>query len=132
MVKKRKTVIVVEDEPDAAEMFAEMMRLSNYKVLKTYSSTPAITLIATEKPDAVILDMMMPDISGLEVLRFMRREPELRLIPVIIVSAKSTPSDIKSGLEAGAAAYLTKPVGFQELKQAVDRVVGDASAGSST
>jgi len=132
VVKKQKTVIVVEDEPDAAEMFAEMMRLSNYKVLKTYSSTPAITMIANEKPDVVILDMMMPDISGLEVLRFMRREPELRFIPVIIVSAKSTPSDINSGLEAGAAAYLTKPVGFQELKQAVDRVVGDASVESST
>ncbi len=132
MVKRQKTVIVVEDEPDAAEMFAEMMRLSNYKVLKTYSSTPAITMIANEKPDVVILDMMMPDISGLEVLRFMRREPELRLIPVIIVSAKSMPSDIISGLEAGAAAYLIKPVGFQELKQAVDRVVGNASVKSST
>jgi DNA-binding response OmpR family regulator len=132
VVKRQKTVIVVEDEPDAAEMFAEMMRLSNYKVLKTYSSTPAITMIANEKPDVVILDMMMPDISGLEVLRFMRREPELRLIPVIIVSAKSMPSDIISGLEAGAAAYLIKPVGFQELKQAVDRVVGNASVKSST
>jgi CheY-like chemotaxis protein len=55
---------------------------------------------------------MMPDISGLEVLRYMRREPDLADIPVIVVSAKSMPGDIKTGLEAGASMYLTKPVGL--------------------
>jgi len=67
--------------------------------------------------------VMMPDVSGLEVLRFMRREPELAEIPVIVVSAKSLPSDIKTGLDAGASLYLTKPVGFLDLKEAVDRVL---------
>ncbi|NOY97901.1 MAG: response regulator [Chloroflexi bacterium] len=123
MAPAQRTVIVVEDEPDAAEMFAEMMRVSGYRVLKTYSSTPAIAMIANEKPDVVILDVMMPDVSGLEVLRFMRREPELTGIPVIVVSAKSMPSDIKTGLDAGASLYLTKPVGFIDLKQAVEQVV---------
>ncbi len=128
MMTPKKTVIVVEDEPDAAEMFAEMMRVSGYRVLKTYSSTPAIALIANEKPDVVILDVMMPDVSGLEVLRFMRREPELAHIPVIVVSAKSMPSDIKTGLEAGASVYLTKPVGFLDLRQAVEKVIGESPA----
>ncbi len=118
-----KTVIVVEDEADAAEMFAEMMRVNGFRVIKSYSSGPAIGLITNEMPDVVILDIMMPDISGLEVLRFMRREPKLAGIPVIIVSAKSMPSDIKTGLDAGASIYLTKPVGFLDLKQAVDRVL---------
>jgi CheY-like chemotaxis protein len=80
-------------------------------------------MIAQEKPDVIILDIMMPDISGLEVLRYMRREPNLAAIPVIDVSAKSMPSDIKTGLEAGASLYLTKPVGFLELKQAVEQVL---------
>ena len=124
MTEDLKTVIVVEDEPDAAELFAEMMRVSGFRVLKTYSSTPAISLIAKENPDVVILDIMMPDVSGLEVLRFMRREPELRGIPVIVVSARSMPSDIKEGLEAGATLYLTKPVGYLDLKKAVDEVMG--------
>ena len=75
MSDSQKTVIIVEDEKDAAEMFAEMMRVSGYKVKKIYSSTPAIGIIAAENPDVVILDVMMPDISGLEVLRYMRREP---------------------------------------------------------
>ena len=65
---------------------------------------------------------MMPDSSGLEVLRYMHREPELTSIPVIVVSAKSMPGDIKVGLDAGASIYLTKPVGFLDLKQAVEQV----------
>ena len=128
MTEDLKTVIVVEDEPDAAELFAEMMRVSGFRVLKTYSSTPAISMIAKEHPDVVILDIMMPDVSGLEVLRFMRREPQLANTPVIVVSARSMPSDIKEGLEAGATLYLTKPVGYLDLKKAVDEVMqGDAS-----
>ena len=128
MTEDLKTVIVVEDEPDAAELFAEMMRVSGFRVLKTYSSTPAISMIAKEQPDVVILDIMMPDVSGLEVLRFMRREPQLANTPVIVVSARSMPSDIKEGLEAGATLYLTKPVGYLDLKKAVDEVMqGDAS-----
>jgi len=128
MSQDQKTVIVVEDEPDAAELFAEMMRVSGFRVLKTYSSTPAISLIAKELPDVVILDIMMPDISGLEVLRFMRRETQLRDIPVIVVSARSMPSDIQEGLEAGATIYLTKPVGYLDLKQAVEQVMNEGQS----
>ncbi|MGD0610601.1 MAG: response regulator [Anaerolineales bacterium] len=124
MPSEEKTVIVVEDEQDAAEMFAEMMRVSGYRVLKVFGSTQAMTTIAKEKPSAVLLDIMMPDISGLEVLRFMRRDPELIGIPVVIVSAKSLPSDIKAGLDAGAALYLTKPVGFHDLTNAIQKVLG--------
>ena len=66
---------------------------------------------------------MMPDVSDIEVLRYVRREPGLEKIPVIFVSAKSMPSDIRDGLEAGASIYLTKPVGYIDLKNAVDRVI---------
>ena len=125
MTISQRTVIVVEDEADAAEMFAEMMRVNGFRVVKSFSSGPAINLIATEMPDVVILDVMMPDISGLEVVKFMRREPKLEKIPVIVISAKSMPSDIKVGMDAGASVYLTKPVGFLELKQAVEKVLAD-------
>lgn len=118
----QKTVLVVEDEPDAAELFAEMMRVNGFRVVKMFSSTPAISMIIQEKPDVVILDVMMPDVSGLEVLRYMHRDPDLMHIPVIVVSAKSMPSDIKNGMEAGASVYLTKPVGYLDLKQAVERL----------
>lgn len=113
-------VVVVEDEPDTAEMFAEMVRLIGFQVVKSLGGIRAIDLIAEKKPSVVLLDLMMPDLSGLEVLRYMRRDPRLAHIPVIIVSAKGLPSDIKSGLEAGAAFYLTKPVAFSDLKRAIE------------
>jgi two-component system phosphate regulon response regulator PhoB len=123
MTEKQKTVMIIEDETEAAELFGEMMRVNGFRVIKMFSSTPAIPMITQEKPDLIILDIMMPDISGLEVLRYMRREPELARIPVIVISAKSMPGDIKTGIEAGASMYLTKPVGFLDLKQAVDKVL---------
>ena len=118
-----RTVLIIEDEADAAELFAEMMRVSGFRVLKTSSSAPALAMIAQEKPDIVLLDIMMPEISGLELLREMREDPALKPIPVVIISAKSMPADVRSGMDAGASTYLTKPVGFLELKEAVERAL---------
>jgi len=127
MTAPEKTVLIIEDEADAAELFAEMMRVSGFRVLKTTSSTPALSLIATEKPDLIILDIMMPEVSGIDILRGIRQDSKLSGIPVVIVSAKSMPADIKTGLEAGASTYLTKPVGFLELKEAVEGALGGQS-----
>jgi DNA-binding response OmpR family regulator len=123
MPTTQKTVMIIEDEPDAADLFAEMMRLNGYRVLKTYSGTPAMTLIAQERPDIIILDIVMPDVSGFEVLRYLRQNADLATIPVVIVSAKATAADINAGIEAGASIYLTKPVGYTDLKDAVDGLV---------
>ncbi len=123
MPAPQKTVMIIEDEPDVSELFAEMMRLSGLRVIKTYTSTPAMALIEQERPDLVILDVMMPDVSGLEVLTYMRHDPRLALIPVVIVSAKAAPADIRAGLDAGATVYLTKPVAYTDLKAAVDRLL---------
>jgi DNA-binding response OmpR family regulator len=120
----QKTVLIIEDEEDAAELFAEMMRLSGFRVIKTSKSQTAIAIMTRDKPDLVLLDIMMPEISGLDILRQMRSEPDLSGIPVIVLSAKGMPADIKDGMEAGASIYLTKPVGFQELKDAVQRTLG--------
>ena len=128
MTSPERTVLIIEDEADAAELFAEMMRVSGFRVLKTSSSAPAISLMVAEKPDIVLLDVMMPDVSGLDFMRQMREDPALAGIPVVIVSAKSMPADIRHGMEAGAFTYLTKPVGFLELKDAVERAVGNQPA----
>lgn len=122
MAEPSKTVVIIEDEPDAAEMLGEMMRVSGFRVVKSYSSGPAMSMIKKEMPDVVILDIMMPDISGLDILRLMQDEPQLASIPVVVVSAKSMPADIQTGLDAGASIYLTKPVGFLDLKNAIFKV----------
>ncbi len=121
-----RTVVVVEDEQDAAEMFAEMMRVSGYRVLTALGSQRAMTLIAEHKPNVVVLDIMMPDLSGLDVLRFIRSDPGLAHIPVVVVSARGMPADIQACLDAGATSYLVKPVGFLELKEAVEKALDAA------
>jgi CheY-like chemotaxis protein len=126
MAANPKTVMIVEDEPDAAELFAEMMRVSGYRMLKASASVPAMRMITQLKPDVIILDIRMPDVSGLEILHFMQREADLAKIPVVVVSAKSMPSDVRDGLDAGASIYLTKPVGFADLKSAVERALKDS------
>jgi len=131
MTPAAKKIVIVEDEPAAADLFEEMLRINEYEVIKTHSGGGALSLIQTEMPDAVLLDIMMPDISGIDVLRFMRREPSLEQIPVVIVSAKALPSDIRTGMEAGATAYLTKPVGLDELRQTVRDVLQAAQTQKS-
>ena len=118
-----KTIIIVEDEPDTAEMFAEMMRLCGFQAMKTYGGQAAINLLSRHKPDAMVLDLMMPDISGLDVITFVRNDPELRDVPIVVVSAKSMPADIKFGLDMGASVYLTKPVAYMDLKEAVEQSI---------
>jgi DNA-binding response OmpR family regulator len=128
MLSQPKSVIIVEDEPEAADMFAEMMRLNGFTVRKSSGGRIAMNMIAHEKPDAVLLDVMIPDISGLEVLRFMKRDPNLSDIPVVIVSARSQASDIQEGLDAGARVYLIKPVSYPELISAVNNALGNLNS----
>ena len=124
-------IVIIEDEPDTAEMYAEMMRLSGYEVVKFFGGSSAVAQIAELKPSAVVLDLMMPDISGLEVLQYMKAEPSLSDIPVIIVSGKTLPTDIDEGLKAGASVYLTKPVSFSDFKKAIDDAVTISGEGTT-
>ena len=116
-------IIIVEDQPDVADLLEEMLSIDGYQVIKIHSSTGALSVIRAELPDVVLLDIMMPDVSGLEVLRFMRREPGLQQIPVVIVSAKTLPEDIRTGFDSGATAYLTKPVDMGLLRRTVAGVI---------
>lgn len=134
MTSDPKKIMIVEDQPEVADLFEEMLSLDGYQVGKIHSSTGALSVIRAEKPDIVLLDIMMPDVSGLEVLHFMQREPDLQNIPVVIVSARTLPTDIRAGLDAGATVYLTKPVDMGTLRRTVAQVLGTAegSAGPVT
>lgn len=126
MTSLPKKIIIVEDQPDVADLLEEMLSIDGYQVSKIHSSTGALSEIQAENPDVVLLDIMMPDVSGLEVLRFLQREPGLQQIPVVILSARTSSADIRAGLDAGATVYLTKPVDVDVLREAVARVIREA------
>jgi DNA-binding response OmpR family regulator len=131
MESNYKKIVIIEDEPEAAEIYAEMMRISGYEVVKFFGGSTAVAEIADQKPSAVILDLMMPDVSGFDVLEYMKTEPNLSNIPVIIVSAKTLPADVDQGLQAGASVYLTKPVAYSELIRAIDEVLSGKDKGNN-
>ena len=117
------TIAVIEDERELRTLLRGGLEGAGHNVIMAEDGPGGVVLVEREEPDLVILDVMMPDISGLDILRKMRLDPALAHIPVVVVSAKGTPTDIKTGMDAGASTYLTKPVGFLELKEAVDRAL---------
>lgn len=116
-------IIIVEDDSETANMFAEMVRLLGYKSKITKSGTEAIEIIAKENPKAVILDWILPDISGIEVMQKLNKDARLAIIPIILISAKMHSEEIEEGVRMGASAYLTKPVDFRDLEKALNTLI---------
>jgi DNA-binding response OmpR family regulator len=119
----QKRVLIVEDNPDTADMLEASLLLEGYHAVKINHVGQAIHAILRENPDLVILDVMMPDVSGLELCRYMRRDPRFDKIKVLIASARTQPDDIAKGMEAGASGYLGKPFTQQELLETIERIL---------
>lgn len=119
-------ILIVDDEPDTAKMLGLMLGMHGYEVATVHGTAAGMNAVVREKPDAIVLDVMMPDLSGLELCRYVRRDPAMSGTPIVIVSARAQPEDIREGLIAGATSYLTKPVSQAHLVQAIS----DAIAGS--
>lgn len=112
---KQASVLIVDDVISATEMLARLFSISGYKVFKAYSGQEALQEAATHLPDLILLDVMMPGLSGFEVLERLQASPKTRDIPVIFVTAKDTPSDVEHGLGLGAVDYIPKPIESREI-----------------
>jgi len=106
---QKQKIILVEDEEDIAALIKLQGEMAGYKVHVEVDGLNGYRTIEKERPDLVILDVMLPGLSGLDVCRKMKNHPELRGIPVIIISAKGDELDIVLGLELGADDYVAKP-----------------------
>jgi two-component system, OmpR family, response regulator len=112
-------ILIVEDHPLIAELVETRLRIEGMQPVKCPGGREALAMIGTEPFDAVILDIMMPDVDGYEVLRHIRATPRTATLPVIFLTAKSTPADIEKGLALGANHYITKPFSGQDLMRKV-------------
>lgn len=104
-----KRILVIEDETDIREMLALRLKKENFEVLEASEGMTGLKKALEELPDLVLLDLMLPFISGLDILRKLRDNRKMAAVPIIIVSAKGEESDIVVGLELGADDYVTKP-----------------------
>jgi DNA-binding response OmpR family regulator len=108
-------VMIAEDEPNIVTSLEFLMRKAGYDTRIARDGEEALGVLTAFRPDVVLLDVMLPRRSGLEVCRFIRAEPSLAGTRVLMLTAKGGRNDHRSGLEAGADEYLTKPFSTQEL-----------------
>jgi two-component system phosphate regulon response regulator PhoB len=109
-------ILIVDDETDLAETVAYNVEREGFRTIKAGTGTQALALVTAEpRPDLVVLDLMLPDISGTEVCRRMKESPALKTIPVLMLTAKADPVDRVVGFELGADDYVTKPFSVREL-----------------
>ena len=115
MFKDQPRVLVVEDEPAQLEILAYNLESDGFMVSRARDGEEALLLIREDVPDVIVVDWMMPHLSGIEVCRRLKSNPETRSIPVIILSARSEDEDKVRGLEIGADDYVVKPYSVVEL-----------------
>ncbi|RMD45308.1 MAG: DNA-binding response regulator, partial [Aquificota bacterium] len=108
-------VYIVEDDEDINELLVYNLQKEGFSVKSFYNSIDALKEIKTDKPDILLLDIMLPDIDGLEFCKILKSDKELSDIPIIMLTAKSTEIDKIVGLELGADDYITKPFSMREL-----------------
>ena len=120
---KKQKIIVVEDEPDLVDVVTYNLKREGYLVLAAQRGDEGINLIRSERPDLVLLDLMLPGMDGLSICRQMKSDGSLSEIPIIIASAKGEESDVVIGLEMGADDYLAKPFSPRELLARIKAVL---------
>jgi DNA-binding response OmpR family regulator len=113
-------ILLAEDEKQIADMITFKLTNGGHQVIRAQDGDQAVALAASELPDLILLDAMMPGLSGFEVLRRLKGNPALRPVPVIMVTAKGHERDVLSGLRGGAADYIVKPFSLKELAARVD------------
>src|SRR5262245_12045959 len=116
-------ILVVDDEPDAVELIDFNLKASGYEVISAVDGEEAVAKARVVAPKLIILDLMLPEVDGLEVCKILRRDPRTSGIPIIMVTAKAAEMDRVVGLELGADDYLTKPFSPRELVLRVKRLL---------
>lgn len=125
-----KTVLIVDDEAAIREMLSVALQMAGYLCLEAQDAQTAHALIVDHQPDIILLDWMMPGVSGIELARRLKREPASADIPIIMLTARSEEDNKIQGLEAGADDYITKPFSPRELVARLKAVLRrTASAG---
>jgi DNA-binding response OmpR family regulator len=119
----RAKILAVDDEPELADLMQYHLVRAGHEVATAANGWDAISQVRSNRPDLILLDLMLPDLDGFGVCEILRRDPLTATIPIVIVSAWSSPDSRFLGLELGALDYLTKPFSPQELVARVSRLL---------
>ena len=117
-----KTVLIVEDNELNMKLFRDLLEAHGYQTVGTNRGTDALDLVRRHRPDLILMDIQLPEVSGLDVTRWIKNDPELRAIPIIAVTAFDTDGFRRAAYDVGFDGYLTKPLDFERL----DKLIRDS------
>ncbi len=126
-----KQILIVEDEKPIRDMIAFGLRRAGYEVAEAEDCTEARAKLADRRPDLLLVDWMLPDMSGLELTRQLKRDKDTQEVPIIMLTARADESDKVTGLEGGADDYVTKPFSPRELLARINAVLRRTSPGGA-
>jgi DNA-binding response OmpR family regulator len=127
--KMKKKILIVDDEEDILHFLELVLREKGYDVVTAANGHDALTTAQIERPDLVLLDIMMPQMDGWEVLKLLRVDDETAHIPVAMLSARTEAKDRVQGLQEGAIDYICKPFSLQELLVKIETIFGQVGDG---
>jgi two-component system, cell cycle response regulator DivK len=120
----RKTVMIVEDNELNMRLFRDLLTAFGYRTVETRDGLQALDLARAEKPDLILMDIQLPEVSGLDITRWMKADDELSSIPIIAVTAFAMRGDEERFLEGGCQDYLSKPISVTSFVGAVRKFIG--------
>ena len=123
MSDKRFEILIVDDDPQVHKLLGMMLPQEKYSVQSAFAADEAINAIERALPDLIVLDMMMPKVSGMEVLSFVRKHPTFKETLILILSAKDAQDDRLSGLSHGADDYVAKPFHMKHLVRKIEHML---------
>lgn len=123
LLARKPTILIAEDSADSREMMEVLLHIRGYKVVAADNGVDALQAAVRKKPDAVLLDLQLPLMDGLDVTRNLRSHPRLKKVPIIIISGHDPSFYRQKAMEAGCDEYLLKPINFDSLQTVLDRLV---------
>jgi two-component system cell cycle response regulator DivK len=120
-----KTVLVVEDNELNMKLFHDLLEANGYHIVQTRNGLEAIDLAREHHPDLILMDIQLPEVSGLEVTKWIKEDDDLRTIPVIAVTAFAMKGDEERIRQGGCEAYLSKPISVAKFLDTVKTYIGD-------
>jgi two-component system, cell cycle response regulator DivK len=122
----RKRILIVEDNQIGLILLSQLLKAHGYDILQTLKGWEAIDLARDKQPDLILMDIRLPDISGLDVTRLLKQHDHTKAIPIIAVTAFAMPGDEKSALESGCDAYIAKPIILDNLLRAIQAILSSS------
>ncbi len=120
-----KTILIVEDNELNMKLFSDLLEANGYSTVQTRNGTEAVGLARQHKPDLILMDIQLPEVSGLDVTRWLKSDEELRGIPVIAITAFAMKGDEEKIRQGGCEAYLSKPISVVKFLETVRNYLGE-------